>query len=195
MQTFQQTFTGATTWKLAVPGSYFTILDCTNAVSVRFYLGGKKLDLGEISSLLAGLEVLPKKNDALGYAFDHVEVDVSGADTVTIGIGNGEARYNRSAGTVSVSNVNGAFTNTNQTVGVASAQLLAANASRRYLLIQNLHASQRIWVTLDGTAATTAKGILILAGGSYECQGYAPTGAIYAIGETGANAAVVTVEG
>ena len=195
MQTFTQSFTGNTTWTLNVPGKYFTTLACSNPINVRFYRGGKQLDLGQISSLLAGLEVtLGNISDAVA-AFDRVEIDVTGTDTVTVGIGNGQARYNRSQGSVAVTNVSGAFTNAAATVTNASAQLKAANATRRYLLIQNNDASGDIYVRLDGTAATIGTGVKIPAGGSYELQGYVPTGAVTAIGSIASNANIVVVEG
>lgn len=195
MQTFSQTFAGAQTWVLNVPGKYFTTLECTNPINVRFYLGGKQLDLGQVSSLLAGLEVTLGEINDLGHAFDRVEIDVTGADTIKVGIGNGQARYNRSQGSVAVTNVNGAFTQAQATVTNASGQLLAAKATRRYLLVQNNDASADVYVTLDGAAATTTKGIKIAAGGSLELQGYVPTGQVNAIGSIASNANVVTVEG
>lgn len=102
MQSYTQTFLGAQTWKINVTGSYFTIISCTNPVNVRFYLGGAKLDLGDVQGILAGLEVLPKKLNLLGYAFDRVEIDATGADTITVGIGNGDARYNRGNASVTL---------------------------------------------------------------------------------------------
>lgn len=102
MQTFVQTFAGNQTWVLNVPGKYFTTLQCTNPINVRFYLGGKQLDLGQISQLLAGLEVTLGDIADTRAAFDRVELDITGPDTVAVGIGNGQARYNRSQGTVQV---------------------------------------------------------------------------------------------
>lgn len=203
MQTYSQTFTGNTTWTLNVPGKYFTTLACSNPINVRFYKGGKQLDLGQISSLLAGLEVTLGNISDTEAAFDRVEIDVTGNDTVTIGIGNGQARYNRSQGNVqiigtvpvSVSNVSGAFTNAQATVTNASAQIKAANSVRRYMLIQNNDATGDIYVRLDGTASTIGTGVKIPAGGSYELQGFVPTGAITAIGSIASNANVVIVEG
>ena len=195
MQTYSQTFAGSTTWTLNVPGKYFTTLACTNPINVRFYKGGKQLDLGQISQLLAGLEVTLGNIDDTDAAFDRVEIDVSGADTVQVGIGNGQARYNRSQGSVAVTNVNGTMTHVAQTVTSASAQLLAAKANRRYLMIQNNDATGVVYVRLDGTAATITTGIKILPGGSYELQGFVPTGAVMAIGSIASNANVVTVEG
>jgi hypothetical protein len=195
MQTFAQTFSGAQTWVLNVPGKYFTTLQCTNPINVRFYKGGKQLDLGQISQLLAGLEVTLGNIEDTEAAFDRVEVDVAGADTIQIGIGNGQARYNRSQGSVAITNVNGTFSNTQKTVTNAGGQLLAANALRRYLIIQNNDVIGDIYVRMDGTAATLTTGIKIPAGGTYEIQGFVPTGAITAIGSIASNVNIVTVEG
>lgn len=195
MQTFSQTFTGSTTWTLNVTGKYFTTLMCTNAINVRFYLGGKQLDLGQISQLLAGLEVTLGDIADIQPAFDRVEVDVTGPDTVQIGIGNGQARYNRSQGSVAITNVNGAFTNTQVTVTSASNGIDGPNPSRRYLLIQNNDATGDIFVRLDGVPATIGTGVKIPAGGSYEITGYVPTATITAIGSIASNANIVLVKG
>jgi hypothetical protein len=195
MQTYTQTFAGTQTWTMNVPGKYFTTLLCTNPINVRFYKGGKQLDLGQVSGLLAGLEVTLGNLSDTEAAFDRIEVDVTGADTVQIGIGNGQARYNRSQGSVAITNVNGAFANTQDTVTSASTTIVAANPLRRYLLIQNNDASGDIFVRLDGVAATLTTGVKIPAGGSYELQGYVPTGAVTAIGSIASNANILTVEG
>lgn len=195
MQTFTQSFTVGTTWTLNVPGKYFTTLACSNPINVRFYKGGKQLDLGQISQLLAGLEVTLGNIADTAAAFDRIEIDTTGADTVQVGIGNGQARYNRSQGSVAITNVSGAFVNAQKTVTTTSGTLLAANAARRYLLVQNNDATGDIYVRLDGIAATTTTGIKLPAGGSLELQGYAPTGAITAIGSIASNANIVTVEG
>ena len=103
MQTFVQTFAAATTWQLNVAGSYFVTLQCSSPINVRLYRGGKKLDLGDMNGLLAGLEIGPlPKLDSFPFAFDRVEVDVTAADTVKLGVGNGQARYNRANGTVDI---------------------------------------------------------------------------------------------
>lgn len=98
MQTITQTVVGAQTLQFNINGKYFTILATTLGLNVRFYRGGKKLDLGDIKALLAGLEVSFDANDA----FDRVEIDTLGADTFVIGLSNGQSRYNRSQGNVAV---------------------------------------------------------------------------------------------
>jgi len=186
MQTYEQTFAGAVTWKMAITGSYFTLLACALAVNVRFYRGGKKLDLGTCNAFLPGLEVGPLERGPGGTAaFDFVEIDVGGADTVKIGIGDGSARYNRSQGSVAITNINGAFADTQKSVTNANQVLLAANANRRYAFIQNNSgAGQVLRVSLDGTAATATKGKRLASGQYFELQGFVATTAINGFMET-----------
>lgn len=199
MQTYTQTFAGAQTWQLNVPGKYFATLTCTNPVNVRFYKGGKKLDLGDIQGLLAGLEVVAGDVKDTENAFDRVEIDVTGADTVTVGIGNGQSRYNRINTNTTITNnklpVSAAFANTAKTVTNATAQLVAANTSRQYLLIQNKDASANVFINFGAGAATTTNGVRIPPGGSYETPNVTTTQAIQAIGDTASNPNVVVVEG
>lgn len=100
MQTITQTLLGAQTLQFNINGKYFTILATTLGLNVRFYRGGKKLDLGDIKGLLAGLEVSFDANDS----FDRIEIDTLGADTFVIGLSNGQSRYNRSQGNVNITN-------------------------------------------------------------------------------------------
>lgn len=85
------------------------------------------------------------------------------------------------------------FTNTAVAVGIASAEALAANTARKYLLIQNKHATGVIYANF-GAAATTANGIKIGPGENFPFEWNAPTNAIHLIGDV-ANADVVIVEG
>mgnify|MGYP001457245525 CR=1 FL=1 len=196
MQTLTNSFSGAGTWEINIPGKYFALIACNNACNIRFYKGGKKLDLGEINGILSGLECTMGDIADPSPAFDRVQVEATGADTVTIGIGNGQARYNRGGqSNVTVLNVNGPFAQAAATVTNASAQLIAASATRRYALIQNKDVTGNIWVNLAGAAATTANGIKIGPGGSLEIPSFAPTGAIFAIGDIASNANIVTVTG
>ena len=196
MQTYQQTFASATTWELNVSGSYFATLECTQAVNVRFYSGGTLLDLGEIKGLAAGLEVTMGIGGSA--AFDRVQVDVQAGDTVKIGIGNGQARYNRGAATVTVAQgkaPQAAFANTAKTITSASAQLVAANSARQYLMLQNKDTSGFVWINHGAGAATQANGVRIPPGGFVEYDSTIPTGAIQAIGDIASNANIVVVEG
>ena len=85
---------------------------------------------------------------------------------------------------------------TAKTVTNGSAALVAANAARTYLLIQNNDGAGFISVNLTGAAATTANGIRIAPGGFWEWTGESiPTGAITAIGSIASNPNIVVVEG
>jgi hypothetical protein len=199
MQTYSQTFATATTWELNVTGRYFTTLECNLPVNVRFYRGGQLLDAGDIRGLLAGLEMTLGDINDTRPAFDRVQVDVQAGDTVKIGIGNGQGRYNRGASTVTVvSNLvpqTAAFVNLQKTVTNASAQILAANSAREYLLIQNKDPAGTIWVGFGTGAVTQANGVRIVPGGSFELIGVCTTQEIRAIGDIASNANVTTVEG
>lgn len=194
MQSYQQTFAANTTWGMNVPGSYYSTLECTLPVNVRFYKGGTLLDLGEIKGLMSGLEVDFGRG---GNAFDRVEIDVQAGDTVKIGIGNGQARYNRGASTVTVSQnktpQSASFLAQSKTVGLTSAALLAANANRQYLLVQNNDTANNIFVQF-GSAATVAAGVRIIPGGYLLIDNCVPTQAINAIA-TVSNPNIIVVEG
>ena len=170
------------------PGDFFRVLEAPDALSVRFYR--------------QGAEVARADNIGEGYAekfrigaFDRIQIDSATTQNIQFVTRLGQDVFFDAPPTGAVTLGQGAFTQAQKTVTNASGQLLAQNGNRRYLLIQNNDASGVVYVTLDGTAATTAKGIKIDAGGSYECAGYVPSGQINAIGSIANNANVVTVEG
>lgn len=189
MRTFTQTFAGGENWVTNITGRHFRLLVTAGAVTVKLYKGGSAVSLGDMAALQAGLWASPAEG------FDRVEIAITTAGAYQFGVSDGSSGYDRSNGDVAITNFNGAFTNTQKTVTSSSTSLVAANANRRYLLIQNNDASGIIYVTLDGTAATTAKGVKIAAGGSYELQGFVPTGQLFAIGSIASNANCVVVEG
>lgn len=86
------------------------------------------------------------------------------------------------------------FANAQKTVTTASAELVAANPNRSYLLIQNNDATGVVYVNF-GAAATAANGVKIPPGGSYELNSNIATNAVNAIGSIANNANVVIVEG
>lgn len=190
MQTYSQAITAAGTWRLGVPGSYFRLLSLTYPVDVQFLRHGTVVFTA--GQVLDGFWSKP------AGGFDEVMITSASAQTVTLGITTGDAGYDRAVGSVSVTNQpvnNGILTDTAQTVTNASGQLLAPNAARRFLLVQNKDAAGNIFLTFDGGAATVANGVKIAPGGSLILDVYAPTGAVMAIGDIASNANVVTVEG
>lgn len=80
-------------------------------------------------------------------------------------------------------------------VNNASGVLLAANAGRSYLFVQNKSATGTIWINLAGVAATQANGIRLEPGESYELSGLScPAGDVRAIGDIANNPDVVVLE-
>lgn len=169
---------------LPAAGGYFRLMTSTASVEVD----------GDTFGALWPVEV---GQGLKGQAFNSLTiVNRSGATvTGTILVSDGEFVDNRLQGDVVISNTGGAFTQAVATVTNASAQLVAASTTRRYLLIQNNDASGSITLRLDGGVAVSGQGIVIPAGGSYEIQGYAPTGAITAIGSIASNTNIVLVQG
>ncbi len=168
-------------------GSYFELIDAPSTVDVIL----TDVNGAQRGRMLAAEASFNLKNTD----FDTIQLTSATAQTVRFAFGSGEAGTRRAAGSVNISNTAGAFTQAQATVTNASGQLLAAKSNRRYLLVQNKDASADLYINLSGVACTTANGIKIAAGGSYECQGFVPTGAVTAIGSVASNANVVTVEG
>lgn len=97
---------------------------------------------------------------------------------------------------LSISNfpsLSGAFTQGRVSLTNVNQAIIAANANRRSLLIQNNDASAVMRVKIDGAAATVSQGFRIAAGDSLDLTGYLSTGAVNAIMET-ATAAAGNVE-
>jgi hypothetical protein len=183
------TFTAGQTQEWHGVGDFFRILDSTGPVTVKYYYQGR--EVAEAVGMLTGYG-----ERFTAQKFDRIRITSASAQTITFVIRDGaEVRYDRGAASVVVTNTAGAFTQAQRTVTNASAQMLAANTARRYLMIQNKDASGDIWVNLAGAAATTANGLLIPAGGSLELQGFVCTGAVFAIGSIASNANIVSVEG
>lgn len=173
-------------------GDFLRILSsAAEDVALKFYYQGR--------------EVADVQNVGAGYSeslkFDRVRITtVAGGQVSIVTRMGGQVSYDRAVGavnitgTVTVKNENGGFSQTLGNVTGASGQLLAANANRRYLLIQNNDAGVTIYLRLDGTAATVANGVKLTPGQSLEIQGRAPTGQINVIG-SGATTAVAVLEG
>jgi hypothetical protein len=171
---------------------FFRVLEANGLLTLIFYFNGKEVSRAEnIKEGFAEKFLTERFNKVLVTNKQATAQDIQ----FVARLGH-EVEYNKTpVGDVNITNTTGAFGQSQKTVTNTSTQLLAAKPERRYFLIQNNDASGDVYVTLDGTAATTAKGIKIAAGGSYECQNFNPSGAIFAIGSIASNANVVTVEG
>lgn len=178
------------------PSRFFRIMEATASVSVFFYQQGK--------------EVARSEGVRQGYAetfdqeFDRLVI-INGATGQSIQFAarqSSEIAYDLPpVGNVNVVNVAGvmpsqsAATQAQRTVTNASAQLIAANAARSFLLIQNKSLTGTIWLNLAGAAATQANGVKLEPGESLELSGVRlPSGAVFAIGDIASNADVASVE-
>lgn len=181
------TFAAGESRLFALTGQYFEIIDASFPVDVTLsdFYGAQR---GLMKSAEASFNL---KNTEFGV----IQITSASAQTIRFAYGTGEAGTRRAAGAVSIVGQQGAYTQAAATVTSASAQLLAAKADRRYLLIQNKDAAGLLYVNLAGAAATAANGIRIGPGDSLELTSFAPIGAVFAIGDIASNANVVTAEG
>lgn len=171
-------------------GDFFRYLEGTGALNLTYYKQGREItDADEIKPGYA--------ENFVNLSFDRIEIYSASTQQIQFVTRYGSTvQYDAPpTGNVNLTGMQGPFDQAAATVTNASAQLVPVNGLRRYLLIQNNHATADIYLNLAGDAATTASGIKIEAGGSYEASNFAPTSAIFAIGSIASNTAIVTVEG
>ena len=180
---YRQTIAANATWRISAAGGFFRVMSAGAAIEIEAFKNGSQQ--AEIQNVKGGLW---RRGD-----FDELIVTnlTAAQNNVEIVTDENEMGYD----SFSISGNQGAYTQAAATVTNTSAQLVAANSARRYLLIQNKDASRDIYVNLTGVAATTANGIKIPAGGSLELANYCPTAAVFAIGSIASNANIVVVEG
>lgn len=154
-------------------GSYFHLLTATGPVTIT--LKKNESVVADATGVNYGYKARPKE----GYT--GFTIYSATAQTLQVAVGDGDEDYNYITGSVTLLN-QGAFTEAQSSVTNADNTIKAANAARKYLLVQN-NSAQVLRVTVDGAAATATRGIRIQPGGSYEPVGYIPTGAIRAFME------------
>lgn len=197
MLTTTFTLTAGQTVKFIDQGNFLRVLAAALPLTVRTYKNGQILT--ESPSVLSGFA------EKFDDAFNEVEIYSAGAQTVQIALRLGSDVYYDQApsgnvsitGTVTVEDttpVNATGANTQKTVTNASTSLVAANANRKYLAIQNKDASGKIYINF-GAAATVANGILIKPDSFFELNANMLTAEIFAIGDIASNANIVVVEG
>ena len=173
------------------PGDFFRLMQDGGAgMTVEYYSQGKKI--AEAIGVRSGYAEYFR-----GVAFDRIAITNNNASaqniTFVVRLGN-EVRYD-SPPTGQVSIANGAFSQYVANVGTSSFTLKPANTARGYFLVQNRDTLGNLYVSVDGSAATVAKGILLAPGESWELMGRCPNGAINAIGDIASNPNVIVVEG
>lgn len=174
-------------------GNFIRILKAIDPITVRTYKNGQVKT--ESSGVFSGYAEQFENDDA----FEAVEIYSATAQTVDLVVRYGQIVYYDQApsGNVMVTTLTptqATGESAQATVTNASTQLVAQNAARKYLLIQNNDTSGVVYVAV-GVAATLTNGIKIPAGGSYELNCNVLTGQINAIGSLALNANIVVVTG
>lgn len=173
-------------YQLDVAGDYFKILSASGALNIR-------AEWGTLNGLIAGQGLEDSE-------FSRLQIqDASGAvNQVRIFIGD-EKFVDGLGGTVNIAETvvprSSAFANVQKTVTSASAQLLAANPQREYLLIQNKDLTGSVFLNFGAAAATVGNGIRIVPGGFYVLESVCTTQAMQCIGDIPNNPNIVVVEG
>ena len=183
------TINAGTTLVFQEDADFFRYLEGVGTLNVDFYKKGRRV--AEADSIKPGY-----CENFETYAFDRLEIYSATTQQIQFvtRMGSVVAYDAAPTGAVTLSGMQGTFIQAGATVTTASAQLLAGNALRRYLLIQNKDLTGDIYLNLAGVAASAANGLLLKAGESYEASPYCPISAIFAIGTIASNANVVVIE-
>lgn len=177
----------------AIGGNYFEIVDAVSAIDVVL----TALETQQEDSMRGALAGSYAKTQ-----FSNFSITSAAAQTIRVLVSSREGGTRRLSGSVTVTNdlnvtvknTAGAFTQSEPAITNAASTPIAANAARRYLLVQNNDNTANLRVTLDGSVPTAAHGIKITPGGSLELAGFVPTGAVKVIADQ-PTAVVTVVEG
>lgn len=142
-----ETFTATVPIEFVIPGDFFFLESVpAGSVDVRFFRGGGRVAEGELLAATSGWKSKP----AGGY--DRVEITSTANQNVAFHIVKGQVDVNTFSGLVNIAGV--AHTRAAKQVTNVSQQILAANAARKYLLVQNIDPVTNLYLRADGTAAT-----------------------------------------
>lgn len=173
--------------EFAVVGDYIRLKTAAVPVSFTIEETGESIELeqGDAANLSAFKRVKVAHKDAAAQAIVFYVGNGTSADSAKIG------------GSIAVASTPSPavpYTQTAPAVGTASGLLVAANAARRVLLVQNNSTGgQNVFLNLAGGAATTG-GVKLAPGASLVLDVATPSGAVNAIADA-AGAVVVVVEG
>jgi hypothetical protein len=179
-------------YRLPAQGSSFKILGATGLVLVKGDWGS--IDQCSIGQGITGTDFSYLVFTDLSGASNTLRVIVGDAgfiDNITGQVSiTGPVTVNGAVGVnANVMPAAGAISTASVSVGVASAQILAANASRGAFSFQNRSASSNVYLAF-GTAATAAAGWMVGPGQSWEPPAV-PTQAVFAIADAAATPGVV----
>jgi len=165
---YEQTFAANSPVRMRNAFRFFRLISAPLPVTIEFGRGGRLEE--KIESIDAGVYFRARPGSD-----DYTVLRITNPSTQAVKwvLADDEAGYDRAFGTVSVDSLVAssgvAHTNTQKTATVPSSQMLAANASRKYLSVQvPSGAAAGIAIRTDGgVAAADATSIEILPGESY----------------------------
>lgn len=163
-----QTFSGLVRWE--VEGGYFKLLSTVNPVTVELFLRGQKVH--SAASVEGGYYQR--------IEFDRVEITTGGTETVSWLYAPSEGGSDRFTGDMTPTGYpkGAAHSPYAKTAGAASSQMLAPNANRKYLLVQNQDAAESVYLHTGGGAAAANNTCIRLGPGDVWEPTVPPTGAI-----------------
>ena len=186
METLKIPIQAGETKTFGIAGQYIEVLEAGGVMDIILY--------GPTGAVESAREA--EQGSWMREAFTSFTIKSSITQTIKLVITSREGGTRRQSGAVSITNVNGAFSQAqaNVTNAAGGVQLAAANDDRRYLLIQNRDPVNDVFVTLNGSVPTNAGGVKVEAGGALELQGFLPTAAVRAVA-VAASVPVIVVEG
>lgn len=174
------------------PGSIFELAAGGDYVRVRTSAVDLTIENPEFSE-----KIIASAGEAYEFTqFKRLQIshDDLADQTVQLIISKGKkADSSKVGGSITIAGQNGAASQGRVSLTNVNQVIIAANASRKFLLIQNNDSSAFMRVNIAGVAATAAEGFRIAPGASFEFEHFNVTGAINAIMET-ATAAAGNVE-
>lgn len=184
MRRYQQNIPANESWTINANGNYIFLRTCGVSVVVEARENSEQAELSQGDSA-----------EFTEFSQLTITNPTGAALLVVVQISKNKAvRSSQVGGSVALSSpVNGAGANAQKTVTTTAAQLVAANATRKYLLIQNKDPVGSIWINFSGTA-TQANGYRLGPGDAEKFDCNLLTGAVSAIGDISSNANVVVVE-
>lgn len=185
-------------------GDFFRLLETGAKVTVYIYRHGREIARAD--------EISGGYAEKFAEPFDEIAIESAVAQDVqfAIRLGNVVSYDAPPTGSVTVANVphvqvdsipavtvsgsiRRSFFQDSLAIGVVNTSLFIAKPTRDYLFIQNTSVSANIFVSLDSSPATVARGIKLEPGASLELDSVLPTGEITAIADA-AGATVTRVQ-
>lgn len=143
MKTVSYTFTAGQRIEVNLVGNYFRLVSTVAGVDIDFMQNGAVFATAQ--NMEGGFYTRP------AGGFTSIAMASATAQTIKVAVGIGDGGYDRITGEVSVP-VAATFTHSTVAKTTATDTSIAANATRRYLLIKNLHATITLRVNLGGGA-------------------------------------------